>query len=72
MAYRYYLTQRPPMPGSFPKPQGNKVLALKGFGTREPVAETGRSAWGYVEYERPLSKVLLADFEMIEGGKGND
>lgn len=72
MAHRYYLTQRPPMPGSFPKPQGNKVLDLKGFDAREFVAEIGRAAWGYVEYEKPVSPVLLKDFEMVEGGHGDD
>lgn len=51
--YRYYLTQRPAMPGTFPKPQGNKVLRVENFDQRTFCEEAGREAWAYVEYEKP-------------------
>lgn len=31
MKYRYYSTQRPVMPGGYPKPQNNKVLEIENF-----------------------------------------
>ena len=70
--YRYYLTQRPAMPGTFPKPQGNRVLSIENYDERTFCEEIGREAWGYVEYEKPVSEVLLRNFEMAEGGNHND
>lgn len=65
MAYRYYSTERPVTPGSFPKPHGNKILAVENFETRSYVGRLGCEAWGYVEYESPVSEVLLNDFELV-------
>lgn len=65
MKYRYYSTQRPVMPGSYPKPQGNKVLEIENFDSRMYVDEIKREAWGFVEYEKPLSETLVRDFELI-------
>ena len=62
---RYYSTQRPIMPGGFPKPQGNKVLNIENFDSRQTVDEIGRQAWGWIEYERPLSPVLARDWELV-------
>lgn len=47
MSYKYYSTERPVMPGSFPKPQGNTVLNIENFNDRSYVAKIGREAWGY-------------------------
>lgn len=70
--HRYYLTQRPAMPGTFPKPQGNRVQRVENFDRRTFCEEVGRDAWAYVEYEKPVSDVLLHNYEMVEGGNHND
>ena len=31
MNYRYYSTQRPIMPGSYPKPEGNGIVTVYNF-----------------------------------------
>ena len=54
---RYYLTQRPPAPGSFP----GKPVNMKAFDNRKHVEEIGRPAWGWVEYEEPLTEKQAAD-----------
>lgn len=51
---RYYSTQRPIAPGTFPKPEGNKVLEIVNFDGPTYCEEIGREAWGYVDYELPL------------------
>lgn len=62
---RYYLTQRPPAPGTFP----GKPVNLKSFDAREHVEEIGRPAWGWVEYEEPLTDKQAADYELVEATK---
>ncbi len=61
---KYYSTQRPVTPGSFPKPEGNKVLDAVNFDDKTYIEELGREAWGYVEYERPLSEEEMQDWEL--------
>lgn len=52
MSYKYYSTERPVMPGSFPKPQGNTVLNIENFNDRSYVGKIGREAWGF-RFEKP-------------------
>jgi len=54
--YRYYLTQRPPSPGTFPK------------GTTDIVSFDDKTdgAWGYVEYDKPLTETQISDYELTE------
>lgn len=66
--YRYYSTQRPVSFGTYPKPQGNKVLNIENFDERTFCEQVGREAWGYIEYELPVSDVLLKDFELVKAG----
>lgn len=66
--YRYYSTQRPASLGTYPKPQGNKVLNIVNFEERTFCEQVGREAWGYIEYELPVSDVLLRDFELVKAG----
>jgi len=61
---RYYSTQRPVAPGTFPKPAGNKVLEIRNYDDKTYCEELGREAWGYVEYERPLSEEELQGLEL--------
>lgn len=70
---RYYSTQRPVMPGSYPKPQGNTVKEVHNFDERTYCEEIGREAWGYIEYERPLHRDTAADYELTAAsGKRGD
>lgn len=69
---KYYSTQRPVMPGSFPKPQGNKVLAIENFDRRTYCPEIEREAWGYLEYEQPLTEKDVAAYELVKGGESSD
>lgn len=62
---KYYSTQRPVMPGTFPKPYGNKILEIENFDCREYVAEIGRNAWGYVEYEQEISETEASNYELL-------
>lgn len=65
MSYRYYSTQRPVMPGGFPKPQGSTVLEIKNFDVRTFCTEIGREAWGYIEYSDPLTEHEAASYELV-------
>lgn len=66
MSYRYYSSQRPVSPGSFPKPVGNGVLEIVNFDRRTPCYDANCDAWGYIEYEKPLSKELARCYELVK------
>lgn len=70
--YRYYSTQRPVSLGTYPKPQGNKVLNIENFEERTFCKQVGKEAWGYIEYELPVSDVFLKDFELVKAGVENE
>lgn len=61
---RYYSTERPVMPGSYPKPAGNPVKEIVNYDTRQDVG--GILAWGYLEYEKPLSEKDMESYELVE------
>ena len=50
----YYSTQRPIGPGTYPKPQENKVIEIKNFAKKEKIENENISAYGYIKYEKPL------------------
>ena len=58
---RYYSTQRPIGPGTFPKPQGNAVKEVFNFDSKTYCEEVGREAWGYIENEQPIDTQAAAD-----------
>ena len=64
--YRYYSTQRPVDIGTFPKPLDNRVVEIYNFDadSRIPVEGGMIQAWGYVEYEKPLTEKQAADYEL--------
>lgn len=66
--FRYYFTQRPPMPGDFPKPKDNKVVVLETFARRRLVPMLHSYAWGCVEYEKPLNPKYIRKYELREAG----
>ncbi|MEH2932129.1 hypothetical protein VSQ48_19945 [Candidatus Ventrimonas sp. KK005] len=62
---RYYSTQRPIMPGSYPKPPSNAVVEIVNFDTRRYCDEIKREAWGYIDYQFPLSSDIASDYELL-------
>lgn len=64
ITYRYYSTQRPVMPGSYPEPRNNKVLKIENFDHKKFVEEVDRPAWGFIEYEKPLGHFDVNDYEL--------
>lgn len=65
---KYYSTQRPITPGSFPKPEGNAVVEIVNFDSPAECKEIGRKAWGCIEYERPLSEDEASRWELTPEG----
>lgn len=65
---RYYSTQRPVTPGSYPNPEGNAVLEIVNFDSKTYREELGRDAWGYIEYEKPLTEGETKSYELIPEG----
>lgn len=65
---RYFSTQRPLTPGTFPKPSDNRVIAVENFDTcdgRMFCPAVSRLAYGYVDYEKPLTAEQSADYELV-------
>lgn len=63
---RYYSTQRPVMPGGFPKKAA--VEKIENFDTKTFCEEIGREAWGFIEYLEPLTKEEADAYELIQAG----
>ena len=66
MRVRYYSTQRPVMPGGFPK----KAAAerIENFDAKTFCEEIGREAWGFIEYLEPLTKEEADAYELTQAG----
>lgn len=65
---RYYSTQRPIAPGSFPEPEGNTVERIVNFPAKTYVDEIWKQAWGYIDYEKSISEKDASDYELTQGG----
>lgn len=63
---RYYSILRPVGIGTYPKPTGNKVVAIENFDNRTYVDKIDREAWGYIEYEKPLDKADMDAYDLVE------
>lgn len=63
---RYYSTQRPIGPGTFPRKDGTE--SIWNFDDRIFCEEIGREAWGYIEYRKPLEPDEIAEYELTPGG----
>lgn len=61
--YRYYSTQRPISPGTYPNGE-NKPVSIENFDERQPVENGQLQAWGYLEYAEPLSQEEMKDYEL--------
>lgn len=62
---RYYSTQRPVMPGSYPK--SANVENIVNFDEKKFCEEIGRSAWGYIEYSEKLPEHDAEAYELTAG-----
>lgn len=62
--YKYYSTQRPIMPGSYPRQNGKEEIT--NFDTRTFCEDIGRPAWGYIEYSEPILDAEAAEYELIQ------
>lgn len=61
--YRYYSTQRPIVPGSYPnKAKANKI---ENFDDRVFCDDINMPAWGYIEYDEPLDKAEQNAYELV-------
>ena len=61
--YRYYSTQRPVGPGTYPK-DGAEMVSFVNFDSRQAVDGGSMQAWGYVEYKEPLTSKQMSDYEL--------
>lgn len=68
--YRYYCIMRPAAPGTVPRP--SEVVNFKHFSERRYVAEIDRMAWGWVEYETPLTPMEISEYELISEPREDD
>lgn len=67
MKYRYYSTQRPFGPGTFPKKDGRETIT-NFYDGKIFCEEIGREAWGFIEYSEPLTEKEIRDYELTAGG----
>lgn len=64
--HRYYSTQRPVGPGTYPSIADNKPVNVVNFEDREYQQAIDRSAWGYLEFERALTSKQTEDYELVK------
>jgi hypothetical protein len=64
--YRYYSTERPVSIGTYPKVKDNKPVNIENFDLKTYVDEIKCEAYGYLEYEKPLTSTQAATYELKE------
>lgn len=69
---RYYSLFRPITPGTYPNPIGNPVLQIVNFDDRSYIPEIKREAWGYLDYENPLTVEQMEAFELVAASDRED
>lgn len=63
--YRYYSTERPVMPGTFPRQDGTEDIYNFFYG-KIFCEEIQKEAWGYIEYQQPISPEKAQEYELTE------
>ena len=63
---RYYSTQRPVGPGTFPRQGGTETVT--NFDGKIYCEEIGREAWGYIEYMEAITSEQAKAYELTAGG----
>lgn len=58
---RYYMTQRPPMPGAMPR---SGLVEIEEFDGRVYCKEIMREAYARLTYDRELTKQEIYDYEL--------
>lgn len=66
---RYYSTQRPVGPGTFPDGQPHTI---HNFDSRTFIPEIGREAWGYIDYDAPLTAQAARAYELTPASTGDE
>lgn len=61
---KYYSTQRPIGPGTYPKPQDNNIIEIKNFDKKEKIEKEDINAYGYIVYEKPLMPAAARTYEL--------
>lgn len=62
---KYYSTQHPIVPGSYPELGENHVVEICNYDSKTYCEEIDREAWGYIEFEHPLQPEDAIDFDLI-------
>lgn len=68
MRYRYYSTQRPFGPGTYPRQDGTECY-INFFGGKIFCEEINREAWGFIEYREPITPEAAAEYELTTVGE---
>lgn len=63
-SYKYYSTQRPVAPGTYPKSADNPPLNIENYDGREAVEGGAFQAWGELTYAQPLTQRQTDDYEL--------
>lgn len=63
---RYYSTQRPVTPGSYPSSYAVEEIA--NFDRKTYCKEIGREAWGYIDFAAPLPEGEAQKWELVQAG----
>ena len=63
---RYYSTQRPVSPGTYPS--GCPVQGIHNFDRKTFCEEIGREAWGYIDFAGPLPEGEATRYELTAAG----
>lgn len=64
---RYYSTQRPIGPGSYPQQYG--VVAIHNFEQKTFCKAIGREAWGYIDFDSCIPEDEAEKWELTRAGK---
>lgn len=67
--YRYYLIERPLQLGAFPQTEDNKPVLVAPFGEKMDAPNIGAYAFGFVEYDHPLTPDQIYQYELTACGK---
>lgn len=64
--YKYYSTQRPISIGTFP--DNGAIVGIVNFDTRKKVKSIRKTAWGYINYSKPLTEKQILQYELVAEG----
>lgn len=68
MLYRYYMTQRPPMPGAMPQ---KDLFLIEDLDQRDVIPYLGKGAYAMIAYTRPLTDKEIKEYELVPEDNGS-